>query len=80
MSGWKQGDMFSAGQECRDCFDLISSEFVVGIHFPVDLFLNTIRIFLLLIMFFVQFLFSEEATVETSPWPQQLSNSTFQTR
>ena len=29
MSGWKQGDMFLAGQESRDCFDLISD---VGIR------------------------------------------------
>ena len=24
MRGWKQGDMFLAGEESRDCFDFIS--------------------------------------------------------
>ena len=32
MRGWKQGDMFQAGQEIRDCFDLISDFGIRGIY------------------------------------------------
>ena len=43
MRGWKQGDMFLAGQESRDCFDLIS-ETRVGIRsFYLSLALGTAK-------------------------------------
>ena len=31
MRGWKQGDGFLAGQESRDCFDLISDVVIYGL-------------------------------------------------
>ena len=34
MRGWKQGDMFLAGQESRDCFDFITN---VGIYLYLTL-------------------------------------------
>ena len=32
MRGWKQGDVFLAGQERRDCFDIISDVGIRGIY------------------------------------------------
>ena len=32
MRGWKQGDGFLAGQESRECFDLISYIGICGIY------------------------------------------------
>ena len=37
MRGWKQGDMFLAWQESRDCFDLISDVGIRGIHLSLAL-------------------------------------------
>ena len=36
MHGWKQGDMFLAGQENQDYFDLISDVGIRGILFVSD--------------------------------------------
>ena len=57
MHGWKQGDMFLAGQENRDYFDLISYVGIRGILFvsgPWYCQIQTTR----LIMFFLKFLSS----------------------
>ena len=32
MRGWKQGDMFLAGQDSRDCFDFITDVGIRGIY------------------------------------------------
>ena len=48
MRGWKQGDMFLAGQESRDCFDFISDVGIRGIYCKIQ---KT-----LLIMFFLEYL------------------------
>ena len=37
MSGWKQGDMFLAGQKSRDCFDFISDVEIRGIYLSLAL-------------------------------------------
>ena len=37
MRGWKQGDMFLAGQESRDCFDFISDVGIRGIYLSLAL-------------------------------------------
>ena len=37
MRGWKQGDMFLAGQESRDCFDFISDVGIRGIYLALVL-------------------------------------------
>jgi len=34
---WKQGYMFLAGQESRDCFDLISQVMIRGIYLSLAL-------------------------------------------
>ena len=37
MRSWKQGDGFLAGQESRDCFDLISDVVICGIYLSLAL-------------------------------------------
>ena len=37
MRGWKQGDMFLARQESRDCFDFISDVGIRGIYLSLAL-------------------------------------------
>ena len=37
MRGWKQGDMILAGQEIRDCFDLISDVGIRSIYLSLAL-------------------------------------------
>ena len=37
MCGWKQGDGFLAGQESRECFDLISYVGICGIYLSLAL-------------------------------------------
>ena len=37
MRGWKQGDGFLAGQESRECFDLISYVGICGIYLSLAL-------------------------------------------
>ena len=37
MRGWKQGDMFLAWQESRDCFDFISDVGIRGIYLSLAL-------------------------------------------
>ena len=37
MRGWKQGDMYLAGQESRDWFDLISDVGIRGIYLSLAL-------------------------------------------
>ena len=37
MRSWKQGDMFLAEQESRDCFDFISSVRICGIYLSLVL-------------------------------------------
>jgi len=37
MRGWKQVDGFLAGQESRDCFDLISYVGICGIYLSLAL-------------------------------------------
>ena len=37
MSGWKEGDMFLAGQKSRDCFDLISDVGIRGTYLSLAL-------------------------------------------
>ena len=37
MRGWKQGDEFLAGQESRECFDLISYVGICGIYLSLAL-------------------------------------------
>ena len=37
MCGWKQGDMFLAGQESRDCFDFIPDVGICGIYLSLAL-------------------------------------------
>ena len=37
MHGWKQGDMFLAEQESRDCFDFISDVGICGVHLSLAL-------------------------------------------
>ena len=37
MRGWKQGDIFLAGQESRDCIDFISDVGIRGIYLSLAL-------------------------------------------
>ena len=37
MHSWKQGDMFLAEQESRDCFDFISDVGICGIYLSLAL-------------------------------------------
>ena len=37
MGGWKQGDMFLAGQGSQDCFDSISDIGICGIYLSLAL-------------------------------------------
>ena len=37
MCGWKQGDVFFAGQESQYCFDFISDVGIRGIYFYLTL-------------------------------------------
>ena len=37
MRGWKQGDMFLAGQASRDCFDFNSDVGIRGIYLSLAL-------------------------------------------
>ena len=37
MRGWEQGDGFLAGQESRDCFDLISDVVICVIYLSLAL-------------------------------------------
>ena len=37
MRGWKQGDIFLAGQESRDCFDFISDLGIHGVYLSLAL-------------------------------------------
>ena len=37
MRGWKQGDVFLAGQESLDCFDFISDVGFRGIYLSLSL-------------------------------------------
>ena len=37
MRGWKQGDMFLAGQESRNCLDFISHAGIRGIYLSLAL-------------------------------------------
>ena len=37
MHGWKQGDMFLADQESRDCYDFISDVGICGVYLSLAL-------------------------------------------